>query len=100
VIDDIDIQERPEPMPVSRGEVNGVWTSLDQVRIAQQSASDDIADIKQALGSISTEQQWQRRIMLVPCAIATAVLMLIVVRQLDAILTAPPLVLSMLGLAP
>jgi hypothetical protein len=96
-IDDIKIVERPDDLePVTRPEAKGMWTSIDQQRIAMQSAANDITDIKHALGAISTEQKWQRRVMLVPCAIAVAVLMLVVVRQLDDLVTRPPAAMSAL----
>lgn len=54
-IDDVEIHERP---PVSRGEMNGVWTQVDATRIAVQSQGDDISDIKRAVGMIGTDMRW------------------------------------------
>jgi hypothetical protein len=67
VIDDIHIEERPEPEAVSREEANGMWTQLDAARIALQSAANDITDIKTKLSalasSITSDLRWGRALL-------------------------------------
>jgi len=61
VIDDVPIHERPEEMHgVSREEANGMWTQLDAMRIAQQSATRDIASIRRDVATLMTDSRWLR----------------------------------------
>lgn len=57
MIDDVEIVERPE---VSRGEVNGIWTQVDAVRIAVQSHTEDLAAIKALCAGLVADMRWSR----------------------------------------
>lgn len=63
MIDDVEIRERPEPEPVSREEANGMWTQLDALRIAVQSHTSDLADIKALCTGVVAELRWGRALL-------------------------------------
>ena len=57
MIDDVEIVERPE---VSRGEVNGIWTQVDAVRIAVQSHTGELAAIRELCSGLVADARWGR----------------------------------------
>lgn len=55
MIDNLEIIEPPDEIePVTRPEAKGMWRQLDTLRIAQQSAADDISEIKTKLSGLAS----------------------------------------------